>query len=62
MINLKLQLVLLISKTGNLFGKDIVVNLNEKNFDKDNQPRLKGNSIEYDKDKTVISKGDFYNL
>jgi LPS-assembly protein len=46
-------------KTRNLFGKDIVVNLNEKNFDKDNQPRLKGNSIEYDKDKTVISKGVF---
>jgi len=46
-------------KTGNLFGKDIDVNLNKKNFNKDNQPRLKGNSIEYDKDKTVISKGVF---
>ena len=46
-------------KTGNLFGKDINVNLNEKNFDKDNQPRLKGNSIEYNKDKTIISKGVF---
>ena len=46
-------------KTGNLFGKDIVVNLNEKNFDKDNQPRLKGNSVEYNKDYTIISKGVF---
>jgi len=42
-------------KTGNLFGKDIVVNLNEKNFDKDNQPRLKGNSVEYNKDYTIIT-------
>ncbi|MDC0401100.1 organic solvent tolerance protein, partial [Candidatus Pelagibacter sp.] len=43
-----------------LIGKDISVNFNNKLFNSlDNQPRLKGNAIFLDKDKTIIKKGIF---
>ena len=42
-----------------LYGKDVNIDLNNKSFNKDNQPRLKGNSVEMDKDLTEITKGVF---
>ncbi len=42
-----------------LFGKDIIVNLNNKSFNKENEPRLKGRSISYENQKSIIKKGVF---
>jgi LPS-assembly protein len=42
-----------------LFGKDIAINLNNLTFDKENQPRIKGRSISYNKNSTEVSKGVF---
>ncbi|MBD1157509.1 LPS-assembly protein LptD, partial [Pelagibacterales bacterium SAG-MED20] len=42
-----------------LAGKDISINFNNKSFNKDNEPRLKGNSILHDENKTIINKGVF---
>ena len=39
-----------------LFGKDIIVNLNNKSFNKDNEPRLKGRSISYENQKNLYQK------
>jgi hypothetical protein len=48
--------------TNQLVGKDISIDLNNKSFKKDNEPRLKGRTINYDNLTTEISKGIFYNL
>ena len=40
-------------------GKDISMDFNNQYFDKDNEPRLKGNSISSDKNTTIINKGVF---
>ena len=45
--------------TNELIGKDIIVNLDNKSFNKNNQPRIKGRSIKYNEDGTKISKGVF---
>ncbi len=45
--------------TNTLVGKDVEINFNNKSFNKDNEPRLKGKSIIYDKEKTKITKGIF---
>ena len=45
--------------TNQLVGKDISIDLNNKAFNKDNEPRLKGRAINYDNLKTEISKGVF---
>ncbi len=42
-----------------LFGKDVVINLNNKDFNKENEPRLKGKSVIYENENTIISKGVF---
>ncbi len=57
--NFKTSLAYINTKTNKLFGKDAVVNLENSTFNKDNEPRLKGNSIINDKDITEISKGVF---
>ena len=46
-------------KTNNLLGKDIKINLDNKNFKKENDPRLKGASIIKDDNFTVINKSVF---
>ena len=46
-------------KTKNLLGKDVVINLNNQNFNKENNPRLKGKSIIKDEDLTIINKSVF---
>ena len=53
-----IQIAYLNTSTNELVGKDIL-NLNNETFNKDNQPRIKGRSIEYNKDQTKISKGVF---
>ena len=37
------------TKSNKLFGKDISINLNNKSFDRNSEPRLKSNSLIYDK-------------
>ena len=54
-----IQIAYLNTSTNELVGKDIEGNLNNETFNKDNQPRIKGRSIEYNKDQTKISKGVF---
>ena len=46
-------------KSNMLIGKNIIVNLNNKYFDPNNEPRLKGDKITYDQNITVISNGTF---
>ncbi len=47
------------TKTNKLFGKDVSINLNNKSFNKDNEPRLKGVSLINDDENTDITKGVF---
>jgi LPS-assembly protein len=46
-------------KLNKLIGKDISIDFENSEFNKKNEPRLKGNSIEYNKKETVITKGVF---
>ena len=46
-------------QSNKLVGKNIIVNLNNKYFDPNNEPRLKGDKITYDQNITVISNGSF---
>ncbi len=47
-------------KENTLLGKDIKINLRNDTFGfNDNQPKLKGNSIIYENNKTIIKKGIF---
>ncbi len=57
--NFKAELAFVNTKTQKLFGKDIEINLNNKSFDKDNEPRLKGRAVTNDKNFTEIKKGIF---
>ncbi len=45
--------------SGKLIGKDISINFNNKTFEKDNEPRLKGNTINSDEGVSIIKKGVF---
>ncbi len=47
------------TETNELVGKDISINLNNKSFNEDNEPRLKGKSISYANGLTEITKGVF---
>ena len=47
------------TKTSKLIGKDAEINLNNVSFEKNNEPRMKGVKILYDKENTEISKGVF---
>ncbi|MDC1279728.1 hypothetical protein N8Z07_00280 [Pelagibacteraceae bacterium] len=42
-----------------LIGKDVIINFDNKDFNKDNEPRLKGNSITSEAGNTYITKGVF---
>ena len=46
-------------KSKKLLGKDISIDFSNKSFQKDNEPRLKGNSIVSDGNSSIISKGVF---
>lgn len=47
------------TKLNNLFGKDVTVNLDNKTFNKDNEPRMKGNAVKNSDTSTEIEKGIF---
>mgnify|MGYP001206135479 CR=1 FL=1 len=47
------------TKSNKLFGKDISINLNNKSFNQNNEPRLKSNSLIYENDVVELSKGVF---
>ena len=55
----KIEIAFLNIDTNELIGKDVIINLNNESFNKENEPRIKGRSIEYNKDKTIVSKGIF---
>jgi LPS-assembly protein len=59
--NIKLSNGYLDIKTNNLYGKDVAIKLNDDNLkiNKDNEPRLKGNSIKNNQFFTEIKKGVF---
>ena len=61
--NFKLKIAYINTETNNLYGKDVVVNLNQNDLkiNENNDPRLKGNSIENNDDFTIIKKGIFTN-
>ena len=56
---LKTEIAYLNTKSGKLFGKDVNLDLSNSSFNKDNQPRLKGNSIIKDENVTEVTKGVF---
>lgn len=47
------------TESNKLFGKDINISLNNKSFNKNNEPRLKSNSLTYSNDVVELSKGVF---
>jgi LPS-assembly protein len=57
--NFKTSLAYINTKTNRLFGKDVIVNLNNTSFAKNNEPRFKGNSVINDKNSTEVTKGIF---
>ena len=56
---LKTEIAYLNTKSGKLFGKDVNLDLSNSTFDKDNEPRLKGNSITKNENITEVTKGVF---
>ena len=55
----KTSLAYINTKTNKLFGKDAVVNLDNSSFNKENEPRLKGNSVINNNKFTEVTKGVF---
>ena len=56
---LKTEIAYLNTKSGKLFGKDVNLDLSNSSFNKENEPRLKGNSITREENVTEITKGVF---
>ena len=57
--SLKLSLAYMDTKKNNLYGKDAFVNLNNKTFNENSEPRLKGSSIVNNDIQTEIRNGIF---
>ena len=57
--NFQIETAFLNTLTKQLIGNDISINLDNKSFNKDNEPRIKGKSIIYDNGLTEINKGIF---
>ena len=57
--NFKADLAFVNTKTKKLIGKDIEINLDNKSFNKNNEPRLKGRAVINDDTTTEIKKGIF---
>ncbi len=55
----KIKFAFVDTSLNKLIGNDLVINLDNKSFNKDNEPRIKGKTIILDKDKSEISKGVF---
>ena len=56
---LKSKVAFINTKSGKLFGKDINVNFDSSSFEKQNEPRLKANSMVIDDNFTNLTKGVF---
>ncbi len=57
--NFQIETAFLNILSNQLIGQDISIDLNNKTFNKDNEPRIKGKSIIYNNGITEISKGIF---
>ena len=57
--NFNIEFAYLNTETNKLYGKDVSINLENTSFNKENEPRIKGRSIEYHDGETKISKGIF---
>ena len=57
--NFKTELAFINTKSKKLFGKDVEINLDNKSFNRNNDPRLKGRSIINDENFTEVQKGIF---
>ncbi len=57
--NFKIDLAYINTFSNKLIGKDIELNLNNKSFNSNNEPRLKGKSVSYNNEITEIDKGIF---
>ena len=57
--NFEIKIAYLDTISNKLIGNDISVVLNNKSFDKNNDPRIKGRSIVYDNQLTEVTKGVF---
>tara|TARA_B100001063_G_C16760386_1_gene555660 strand:+ start:41 stop:2422 length:2382 start_codon:yes stop_codon:yes gene_type:complete len=55
----KIDLAFINTLSNKLIGKDIELNLNNKSFNSNNEPRLKGKAVSYDNEVTEIDKGIF---
>ncbi len=55
----QIETAFLDTSTNQLIGNDISINLNNKSFDQDNEPRIKGKSIIYKEGFTEVTKGIF---
>jgi len=57
--NFQIETAFLNTSTNQLIGKDIEINLNNKSFNQENEPRIKGKSIVYNEGFTEVTKGVF---
>ena len=57
--NFEIELAFIDTEENELAGKDVLINLNNESFNPGNEPRLKGKSIEYSNNITMINKGIF---
>ena len=56
---IKLDIAYINLNTSNLIGKNVSINLNNKTFNKENEPRLKGVSLNADLQTSILTKGVF---
>ncbi len=57
--NLQIDLAFINTNSNKLVGKDVLIDLNNKSFNPDNEPRLKGKSVKYNNEITEVNKGVF---
>ncbi len=57
--NFQMEIAFLNTRSNQLIGKDISINLDNKSFNKDNEPRIKGKSVIYNNGYTEVTKGVF---
>ena len=57
--NLQIDLAFINTNSNKLVGKDVLIDLNNKSFNPDNEPRLKGKSVKYNNETTEVNKGVF---
>ena len=57
--NFYVELAYINTLSKKLFGKDVAIDLNNKSFNQENEPRLKGRSINFENGNSIIKKGVF---